>query len=380
MNLPGSVQTVPRSEYYAFYYLIINAAQESVIHFVTDHQPLFNTFQKGISGARKCINKDILVEAFEVIDRKRLTVTMQWMPSHLSPESTELPAGTSMHDVIANGFADRYAKEAADRFNIDLGIASTVLCDASLVKRIQLRLATIICHLPNRKREPNPNPSRRIKFNIDEAMSLSTHLCIDQGQRVLCARCNSNCSKSHIAELKHWLQRPCTKVGSPCDRPVRLSIDTASMHIGRQSIHYTHTLHTFNGLMCCNSCGFYTQGIHMRNLAKKCELPTRHGQRSLKALRDARLPPNLHAWPANVKSGPTFEQIALNNIRDQMNAVQEPHGHWLSTQPPEPDSDVEITYDVADETETHPAPPNGVLQACSSLDDPFLCLSESSIE
>jgi hypothetical protein len=83
LNLPGSIQTVPRSEYYAFYYLIKQATYGANLVFVTDHKPLFTVFNKGIECARLCVNYDLLVPVFAFIEQKLLQVIVRWMPSHL---------------------------------------------------------------------------------------------------------------------------------------------------------------------------------------------------------------------------------------------------------------------------------------------------------
>ena len=124
-NLPGEIQTVPRAEYFAFYYLVKQAVWGANITFVTDHKPFFVVFNKGIESAKLCTNHDLLVRVFSFIEDKSLQVTMRWMPSHLSEDS--LPTGVSLLDLLGNTMADLMAGQAANRYCVDLNIAASVL-------------------------------------------------------------------------------------------------------------------------------------------------------------------------------------------------------------------------------------------------------------
>ena len=48
MNLPGSVQTVPRAELYALQHLLNEATENANIEFITDTKKNCDTFNKGI--------------------------------------------------------------------------------------------------------------------------------------------------------------------------------------------------------------------------------------------------------------------------------------------------------------------------------------------
>ena len=83
INLPGNIQTVPRAEYYALYYLIKVVAPHSRVEYVTDHQPLAKTFGKGRGYAARCLNHDLLLQVFDLIQSKHLEVSIRWIPAHL---------------------------------------------------------------------------------------------------------------------------------------------------------------------------------------------------------------------------------------------------------------------------------------------------------
>ena len=80
VNLFGKYQTVPRSEYFAFFYIINLAEPRANILYVTDHEPLENVFDKGRDAAAKSINYDLLVPVFDLVQEKGLTVSIRWIP------------------------------------------------------------------------------------------------------------------------------------------------------------------------------------------------------------------------------------------------------------------------------------------------------------
>ena len=134
MNLPGIIQTVPRSEYFAFLYTVQLAEPLAHITFVTDHQKLKEIFDKGRIAAANCINYDLLLPVFDLIREKGLTVNMRWIPSHLDEEA--LPTNVSLCDFIGNRFADKYAKKAADQYSLPLHITAPILYHSNLIRRI----------------------------------------------------------------------------------------------------------------------------------------------------------------------------------------------------------------------------------------------------
>ena len=59
MNLPGSVQTVPRAELYALQHLLNEATEHANIEFITDNKTNCDTFNKGIFAGTKSVNHDL---------------------------------------------------------------------------------------------------------------------------------------------------------------------------------------------------------------------------------------------------------------------------------------------------------------------------------
>ena len=293
MNLPGSVQTVPRAEYFALYYLLTMVVAGSTVEFVTDHKPLYKLFLAGKVAARKCANHDLMIPILQMVSVKDIDLTVRWMPSHLS-ESDPLPTDVSIIDVRANNWADIQAKIGAQRICVDLNTSSPIIFYTSLVKRIQNRLIAIITNLPHRinthtKRIAAP------KENIEATMQRSTHVCFVQSDRMQCARCLSSIPINNHNKCLRFLASDCATIGSDTDRPVPLSSDL--VQIGKLDIHVSHKLLVFKGIVFCDKCGAISQRKKLGNLASVCCPPTTYGKNNLERLRKGNLPINVLTWP-----------------------------------------------------------------------------------
>ena len=290
MNLPGKYQTVPRAEYFAFFYIINLAEPRANILYVTDHEPLKNVFDKGRDAAAESINHDLLVTVFDLVQEKGLTVSIRWIPSHLEEET--LPPDISRIDFLGNQCADKYAKKAARAVSLPLHVTAPVLYRYSLLKRIQKRLAIILCNLPNRPRQPKPPITPRI--DVDSVMGQSQHVAYESGSRVWCARCRSSFKRSPVGPLVEWLRSPCSAIGTDVDRPVPLPYEVC--HIGNQTVCYSHSLRVLRGLLFCAKCGAISQGGKLGKLGRDCAPPGPYGLRNKKYLLQGRLPPGVSEW------------------------------------------------------------------------------------
>ena len=201
-----------------------------------------------------------------------------------------------MEDIDGNAYADKMAGLAATKYKVSLNASSHYLYYVSLTKRIQLRLATILMHLPNR-----PKPAKVPKEprpELSQLFTQSSHVLYEEEDRVACARCRSRFFKQDPA-LRHWLSTQCTQIGADHDRPVPMPLE--QIHVGRSISHHTHALHTYRGLIFCNKCGSRAADNQLRNLRKVCTPPATkyaYGAVALAALRAGKYPPNLTAWPA----------------------------------------------------------------------------------
>ena len=70
------------------------------------------------------------------------------------------------HDIVGNKEADKLADRAAEIAELPDLIVQPVIDAQKMAKHIQLRIATVICNLPKRKKNPNNGmilrPLRRI--------------------------------------------------------------------------------------------------------------------------------------------------------------------------------------------------------------------------
>jgi hypothetical protein len=108
------------------------------------------TYNKGPKAAANSANCDLYEKLFDLIFSKDLIILVRWMPLHLK-QGDELSVGVSLPDVIANGHADRLAKEAAASVQLSHANTSQYMHYSRLVSRLQKRLATILLYIPTRK-------------------------------------------------------------------------------------------------------------------------------------------------------------------------------------------------------------------------------------
>ena len=313
-NLPRPIQTVPRSEYFAFTLLLSLLQPSSVVTFVTDHLPLSNAFNKGKEVAISGINGDLMKQVYLHIEGKNLSVTVRWVKAHtaddvdVSDDNYSPPPGVSLLDVLGNKQADTLAKAGAHSNGPDLNSATRVVFYASLARRIQNRLATIICSLPNRPHRIKTPRQPIVK--LDELMHQSSHNCFEVNSRVFCMRCNTNYSCKNKTGLKHWLSSPCPDLGAFHDRPVHMAFD--HVHIGNLDVDFSHELMSFKGIVYCNKCGSISQQSKLGKLASPCLPPSQAGLNNLKLLKAGTPPVNINAWPEAPVPPPPAIHIPLN--------------------------------------------------------------------
>ncbi len=122
----------------------------------------------------------------------------------------------------------------------------------------------IITLLPGRPKHKKVSAPKVVKPSLDTLSAQSNHVALIQGSRVKCARCLNNFSRDD-ASLPHFLSMSCSGLGSSIDRPIPMKQE--SIHIGKQTVHHTHSIHTFRGLIYCNNCGMRSS-TKLHNLGK----------------------------------------------------------------------------------------------------------------
>ena len=216
------------------------------------------------------------------------------MPSHLKP-ADERPSDVTPRDLIGNEFADTHAKIIAKARCIDLNVSSNVVYHHNLVRRIQRRHATIIMNLPYRAVDKEVKIKPEVhETTIDDLINASEHVAFRQTScRVACARCRQSYNEKDKA-CPLFLRSHCSGLGNVADRPVPLPYE--ALHIGNKSIHHTHCINSYKGIMYCNKCG--TRGpTKLIKLSMPCQPPTQYGIDTLRALRRGCKPPGIVEWP-----------------------------------------------------------------------------------
>ena len=158
------------------------------------------------------------------------------------------------HHTFGNGHADRLVKFVSKYFHSPNDAANPIVRIIALTKKIQLKLAAVLCNLPHRRRHgrpPKPVPVPRP--SIQDLVAGSVHSLLDSSSAVFkCTVCLGTCSKAS-PHLRSFLAGEC--VPSPIDH-------TRGYRVGQVSIngtptHPSHTLVCIGGCFCCSKCGFY---------------------------------------------------------------------------------------------------------------------------
>ena len=136
-------------------------------------------------------------------------MSIRWMPSHLGKKPDDpRPNDVSHFDVLANDQADMYAKKGADLCQLPSEVATDYTYHVTLVAKIQKRLATVLLHLPQRKRHKEDKPPPIPRMKLDQLLQDTSHDLVHLDNRVRCLKYYSSCALSDSA-CKAWLQLPC---------------------------------------------------------------------------------------------------------------------------------------------------------------------------
>ena len=207
--LPGEVQTVPRGELHAILTVVSLAQPGAEIHIYSDNKQAVKMCQG--QGAPKPLNNDLLCALNKLVTTKRLTLKVEWIKSHLPLwHPQDWPPGVTKHQVFGNHYADAYAGDAALRHRLPADISAPVRQAMHLVRRIQLRLATILCQLPKRTKaeakpaQPSPRPPPL--YTLFDA---SPHIVFQVENRLCCLFCKASVPTRQRTEAKEWLNTHC---------------------------------------------------------------------------------------------------------------------------------------------------------------------------
>ena len=99
-NLPGDVQTVPRGELFALWYVVLNACPSASITYITDSFINYDLFY----DKERCVdslNADLFRLLFSTAASKKLDLTVKWMPSHMLTDPKKIGEKASLGDALS---------------------------------------------------------------------------------------------------------------------------------------------------------------------------------------------------------------------------------------------------------------------------------------
>ena len=88
-NLPGEVQTMPRSVIHALFLLLKLAYPLAEIKYVTNNEGLYNVYIQGPTYSQTTNNCDLHKQIYQIACEKAITFSVRWMPSHLLEKPTK---------------------------------------------------------------------------------------------------------------------------------------------------------------------------------------------------------------------------------------------------------------------------------------------------
>ena len=290
--LEGDVQTVNRGELMALVTLIRYAENNSIIHFITDNEAVKDKVQQGPSRAIKSNNRDLYHELLQTLIKKNISLSIDWMPSHLDdPKCKKVkPDWVTEINIKGNGWADKLAEEAAEECKVSIQAMTDCKFYYRLIKLVQWRLIRISQSLPKRDKYKTVRTPQEEQQTFQDKCDESRHQLDRSGDRMSCSVCMDSFLIKDPSFL-HWLAGRCVSACSPSG-----NISNKQIHIGNQYVHYTHRLVNHKGLVYCRKCGSRATKL-IKLLAKPCEPPSKAGQRTLDCVKQNRPPPGFACWP-----------------------------------------------------------------------------------
>ena len=127
--------------------------------------------------------------------------------------------------------------------------------------------------------------------SLQQKCEESNHRLSREGDRLSCSVCLDSFLVKDPSFLS-WLAGRC--VNACNDEGNR--IVNKCLHVGNQFVHFTHELKNHKGFLYCCKCGCRATTL-IRLLSKPCSPPGSYGDRTLKCIKEDRLPPGLSCWP-----------------------------------------------------------------------------------
>ena len=305
MPLPGSPQTVPRSELFAVLALVRLLSPDSICHVVSDSIITVN----GIRSERRTgANSDLWSMLWKTVLSKRIHLTAEWVKAHtLDDPSLLKDYPTSPERAFGNACADKLADRAALVADLSPEEYAPVKALYALVQQVQKRLIAILQHLvenfprcfsrPRLVRQPAPLLSSLV------LSSAHTPVCFSKS--IQCITCLMRCVGSSARSFQGFLSSPC--MGTPVELVApsavnfqpRLMPPALKIFVAGRCLHPSHTIRVWRGLYFCTSCGCIA-GHNVKKLGAICtHLKSRQGFKNLKCIAEDKRPHGTPSWPSS---------------------------------------------------------------------------------
>ena len=248
---------------------------------------------------------------FSIIDRNSIRLDLVWTKAHWSPDIQHLYDPHPI-DVIGNYIADSLAELAASRCQVLHQDACDLLCYYSLVRKIQARaLAILSAVIPSQTVVPKPKsssgPRAQRQLTLGASVLTTNHVFSVLGPGAWCHRCAQRAPVGTV-QLRAWLSTPCIpdksfalSYFSGKTRPAPLPTGK-TVQVGWQTLHSSHKLMVYRGLIFCGVCGYYASKRALRLVGECTERGVNARRRALH-LRQGILPSGVGSWPNELAPG-----------------------------------------------------------------------------
>ena len=277
-------------------------------------------YSEGYDSCLRSENADLWQEIHEVINVRCVTLNLVWVKAHCDSPELVSPYPMSYTHILGNELADRLANRAAEAYEVAYQDSIDLLWYYSTIRKIQARLLVIISHIiPERTAVPAapPRVPRQPSTPVACAVFSSQHCFYMLGPSMHCYNCFQQAPRPKQLLLQ-WLAAPCRAERAYAylrltgeHRPVQLPA-SRPVNVGRRTLHSSHSLAAYRGLIFCTKCGYYAhhRALH---LADRCTWPPsnpREVNQAINRVRNLRrgiLPGGVRDWP----NSDAYRQIAL---------------------------------------------------------------------
>ena len=293
--LPGSIQTVPRSELQAILVVLQNVEVWLPVDIASDSLVNVALFLKGPRFTRNAANPDLWQQVWEAVRLRTADTIVRWIRSHTGPK--EISAGEiSELDSKGNEWADRMADRAAELAKVPELYAAPALARQAQVQQIQQRLvAVLMTHGKRASTKPRAERAGRAECSSEG----SPHCLVEvSSQHWWCSECLAYSPKT-LAARKRWMSKCSGRLWVE-GKPSNLVPERANQV--DKGFHLSHHLGSHRGLFYCTACGAYGSQ-KARKLTSPCgqpqpgTQPKQHWLYAVARIQKGLLPSGLRCWP-----------------------------------------------------------------------------------